>query len=149
VSITKRKRGGFTLIELMIVVAIVAVLLLVALPSYQGQLIKTRRSLAAAELMQVMTRQEQFFLNHRRYAELLTQLNYPGSPYAIDVEGNDRLAAAPDGLYLIGMSSVSNGYALYAEPRFGQSADRLCGTLTLSWLGLKSVSGSGSAADCW
>ena len=145
----RHKRRGFTLIELMIVVAVVAALLMVALPSYQGQIRKTRRSLGKAELMQVMSRQEQFFLNHRRYAALLTELNYPGSPYAIDMEGNDRAAAAPDSIYLIGMSTISNGYTLYAEPRFGQSADRLCGTLTLTSIGLKSISGGGSVADCW
>jgi len=75
-----KNQQGFTLIELMIVVVIVAVLLTVALPSYQQQVRKTRRSLGKAQLMEVMARQEQFFLNRRRYAVLLTELNYPGSP---------------------------------------------------------------------
>jgi type IV pilus assembly protein PilE len=144
-----KKKNGFTLIELMTVVVIVAILLMVALPSYQQQIRKTRRSLGRAELMEVMARQEQFFLNHRLYASELTDLGYPTSPYAIDTDGNDDLAAATDRIYLIDISTLPNSFTLHAIPQLSQSGDRLCGTLSLSSIGLKAATGSGSPSECW
>ncbi len=144
-----QKNKGFTLIELMIVVLIVAVLLTVALPSYQQQVRKTRRSLGKAELMEVMARQEQFFLNHRQYAGLLTDLGYPASPYAIDAQGNDDLAAATDRIYLIDISTLPNSFTLYATPQLSQSGDRLCATLSLTSIGLRAVTGSAAPSQCW
>jgi len=141
---------GFTIIELMVVVVVLGILLMVSLPSYREQLRKTRRSLARAELMQVMARQEQFFLDHRRYAAVLTDLGYPASPYAMDADGNDLSATAPDRIYLVQISTLPGGfYTLSATPQLDQSGDTLCGTLSLNSLGLKQGTGSGSLADCW
>jgi type IV pilus assembly protein PilE len=144
-----KKKNGFTLIELMTVVVIVAILLMVALPSYQQQIRKTRRSLAKAELMEVMARQEQFFLDHRQYASELTNLGYPASPYAIDADSNDQPATVPDRIYLIDISTLPNSFTLHAIPQLSQSGDRLCGTLSLTSIGLKAATGSSSVAECW
>lgn len=143
------EQGGFTLIEVMIVVVITALLLMIALPAYQQQLQKTRRSLARAELMEVLARQEQYFLNHRQYAPLLTDLGYPESPYAIDASGNDLAATAANRIYLIDLATLSNGFTLYATPQLAQSGDRDCATLGLTSIGLKSASGNGFTEDCW
>ncbi len=144
-----KTQQGLTLIELMIVAVIVAVLLTVALPSYQKQVQKTQRSLAKAELLEVMARQEQFFLDHRRYAAVLTELGYPTSPYSIDADSNDQPATAPQRVYLIEISTQSNSFTLYAIPQLSQSGDILCGTLSLTSIGFRSVTGSGSLSDCW
>jgi type IV pilus assembly protein PilE len=133
----------------MLVVVIVAILLMVALPSYQQQIRKTRRSLGRAELMEVMARQEQFFLDHRRYAGVLTELGYPASPYAIDADSNDQPATESDRIYLINITTLSNRFTLHAIPQLSQSGDRLCGTLSLSSIGLKAATGSGSPSECW
>ena len=143
------EQGGFTLIEVMIVVVITALLLMIALPAYQQQLQKTRRSLARAELMEVLARQEQYFLNHRQYAPQLTDLGYPESPYAIDASGNDLAATAANRIYLIDLATQANGFALYATPQLAQSGDRGCATLGLTSIGLKSASGTGATEDCW
>ena len=143
------KTKGFILIELMVVVVIVAVLLTVALPSYQQQVRKTRRSLGKAELMEVVARQEEFFLNHRQYASELTDLGYPASPYAIDTDGNDGPTAAADRIYLIDISTLPNSFTLYAIPQLSQSGDRLCGTLSLTSIGLRDAAGNGSPSECW
>ena len=58
---------GFTLIELMVTVAIVAILLAVALPSFQNQMRKGHRSEAQSEMMDIANRQEQFLLANRTY----------------------------------------------------------------------------------
>ena len=144
-----KEQCGFTLIEVMMVVVITALLLMIALPAYQQQLQKTRRSLARAELLEVMARQEQYFLNHRQYAPLLTDLGYPASPYAIDASGNDLAATAAGRIYLIDLATLSNGFALYATPQLAQSGDRGCATLGLTSIGLKSASGSSITEDCW
>ena len=60
---------GFTLIELMVTVAIVAILLAVALPSFQNQLRKGHRSAAQSEMMDIANRQEQFLLANRAYLD--------------------------------------------------------------------------------
>jgi len=148
-GVSRPGKRGFTLIELMIVVVITAILLMIALPAYQQQLLKTRRSLGRAELMEVMARQEQFFLNHRQYAPVLTDLGYPASPYAIDTQGNDTAITVADRIYLIDISTLPGGFALVAIPQLAQSRDRVCATLGLTSIGLKSATGNGLAQECW
>jgi type IV pilus assembly protein PilE len=63
-----RKIRGFTLIELMIAVAIVGILVAIAYPSYTNSLIKGNRANAKAFLMSVATKQQQFLLDNRAYA---------------------------------------------------------------------------------
>ena len=60
------KNRGFTLIEMMIVLVILGLLILVALPAYQQQILKTKRSLGKGELLEVLARQEQFFVNNKQ-----------------------------------------------------------------------------------
>lgn len=146
---TGRRKNGFTLIELMVVVFIVAVLLVLTLPSYQRQLMNTRRSLGAAELLQVVMRQEQYFLDRKRYADTLTDLGYSASPYAIDAQGNAVSALAEDRIYLIGLTTYEDAYTLRAVPQLHQAADRLCGALSLDSMGIKLATGEGTARECW
>ena len=146
---TEQRKKGFTLIELVVVVCIVAILLVLTLPSYQRQLRNMRRSLGAAELLQVMMRQEQYFVDHKRYADTLTDLDFPGSPYAIDAQGNAGSALADDRIYLIELSLHEEAYTLRAIPQLGQSADRLCGTLSLDSMGIKRAAGGSATRECW
>lgn len=62
-----RSAKGFTLIELMIVIVIVAVLMGIALPAYQNQVLRGHRSAAKAEIMEIANRQEQYLLANRSY----------------------------------------------------------------------------------
>ena len=78
-------RRGFTLLELMIVVAIVAVLAAIAYPSYLNQLMKGRRAAAESYVMDLAQRQQQYLLDARSYAatEAALSATTPGdvSPY--------------------------------------------------------------------
>jgi type IV pilus assembly protein PilE len=68
--ITKTRRysnSGFTLIELMIVIVIVAVLLGIALPAYQNQILRGHRAAAKGEMLEIASRQQQYLLANRSY----------------------------------------------------------------------------------
>ena len=79
----KQSQAGFTLIELMIVIVIVAILLAVALPAYQNQVIRGHRAAAKAEMLEIATRQQQYLLSDRAYASKATLL---ASGYALPDE---------------------------------------------------------------
>jgi type IV pilus assembly protein PilE len=63
-----RAQRGITLIELMIVIVIVGILVGVALPAYQNQIIRGNRTAAQAVMLDIANRQQQFFLSDRNYA---------------------------------------------------------------------------------
>lgn len=70
------RQNGFTLIELVIVMAIVAILAAIAFPSYQEYIRKGHRAAAQSEMMDIANRQQQFFLANRSYAESTDALGY-------------------------------------------------------------------------
>jgi len=144
-----KKQSGFTLIELMIVVAIVGILAAIAYPSYQDSVRKSARSAAKTALYEVVSRQENSFLNSRAYATDLADLGYSGTTYYVDKQGNSSTAG--DGVYLIQLAagSSASAFTVAAVPQNAQTGDTICGTLSLSSTGVKGESGSGSVKDCW
>jgi Tfp pilus assembly protein PilE len=134
---------------MIVVVALVAVLLSAMLPAYRGQVIGVHRSLAWAELLKVTARQEQFLLNHGWYAETLTDLGLPHSPYAIDAQGTAREALAGGRIYLVSLVTRRDGYTIMATPQQGQAEDQLCGTLSIDSAGRRRSAGAGSLHECW
>ncbi|MDP1557440.1 MAG: type IV pilin protein [Nitrosomonas sp.] len=66
------QQNGFTLIELMIVVAIIGILTTIALPSYTQYVIRANRSAAQAQMMDIANRQQQFLLTNRNYVDKTT-----------------------------------------------------------------------------
>ena len=143
------RNKGFTLIELVVSVCIVALLLTLTLPSYQKQLRSTRRSLGSAELQEVLMRQEQYFLDRKRYANTLTALGFPANPYSIDAQGNALPALTTDSIYLIELSLQQDAYTVHAIPQFGQAADSVCGMLSIDSMGTKRAAGGAAVRECW
>ena len=139
-------KAGFSLIELMIALAIVGILTGVALPAYQQQIVKTRRALAKGELLSVVARQEQYYINNKQYAATLDLLGYAANPYAMDASGNDIDISEAGKIYRIELESVSpRSFSVRAIPQLN---DKHCGTLTLTSTGVKTAT-LGGLTRCW
>ena len=122
------RRWGFSLIELMLVLAVLAILLTVALPTYQDQMIAGRRAVARAALLTTAARQEQYLISHRQYASSLAALGFSGSPYALGPGGEVVPVDSPGRVYLVSISDLEPqeapvSYTLQAIPQLGQAAD--------------------------
>jgi type IV pilus assembly protein PilE len=146
---TRLRQAGVTLLELMIVVAIVALISAFAYPSYMNYVVNTKRTAATATLLRIADRQQQFFMDNKRYAADLTDLGYGANPLVIRDDGDVVAAGDPDSVYSVSLSNVAaTTYTITAAPLNGQlSRDTHCGSLTLDHAGAKGSSAGGT--DCW
>lgn len=139
-----RPNRGFTLLELMITVAIVAILAAVALPSYREQIRKTHRADGRHALMQFATAQERFYTNCNGYAKTLN-----GAPGSCEGLGASAASVASEaGFYSISLESDGVTFTLTASPQHGQEDDLKCDALTLTDSGLKGATGT-DPTECW
>lgn len=139
-----RKQAGFTLVELAIVVVIVGILATIAYPSYQSQLMKSRRADAKNALLSAANRQEQYILDHGTYVTDMKKLGYAASP-AISEDGYYSIAAAAGACGAIGRC-----YKLTATPVAGkpQAADSRCTSFVLESNGSRTATGT-LGNECW
>lgn len=146
---SRNAQRGFSLIELMIVVAIIAIISAFAYPSYDRYVIKTKRSVAQNALLQVADRQQQFFMDNKRFAADITNLGFPANPYVIDDNGTSTVASDADAVYSLSLSNVTaTTWTATATPLNSQlSRDTYCGSLTITQTGAKSK--SGASDKCW
>ncbi len=142
---------GFTLIEVMVTVIIVAILATVALPYYTGYLIKVRRTDAKIALVGLAQAQQTFYTDWRSYAPYLgTRTTYDTlrclpSFCTIDVTIGEALS--PDGHYVLSIdpNHIATRFILTARAKTNspQAKDSQCPTLTLDSLNQKTPTG------CW
>jgi type IV pilus assembly protein PilE len=151
---TMQVRRGFTLIEMLVVLAILTILAAAAWPSYAGYIVRTRRTEGQIALIEAMQQQERYRLQHNRYAE-----------YSSGDEGADGVAA--QGFrWWSGASAAASAYELDARACPGQDIatcvelrarpgtdkvdsrfrDPECGALTLDSAGVRAAQGTGR---CW
>jgi type IV pilus assembly protein PilE len=129
-----RAARGFTLIELMIAVAVVAILVGVALPSYMDTVRRGKRTEAQAYMEAVASRQQQFLLDTRAYAATLD---------AVGVAVPANVAAAYTRAMAV-PATVPPTFSVTLTPSGSQAKDR-CGTLVINQAATKTAATTG----CW
>ncbi|WKJ89763.1 type IV pilin protein [Methylomonas montana] len=148
------KQQAFTLVELMVTVAIVGILAAIAIPNYQESVKKSRRADAEGALLGLANAMERRFTEANSYCDAggadganscgAAGTNDTGSPSIYPAQS----PASGNAAYALTISAVTaNTYTLLATPTGAQANDK-CGTLTLTNTGVKGVS-SASVAECW
>ncbi|TWX50668.1 type IV pilin protein [Colwellia hornerae] len=126
---------GFTLLELMIAVAVVGILASIAYPSYIDNISRANRSEGQRELLRLASLQEQYFIDHRAYTTDMTKLGTPADPYITD-----------SGFYSIDAVVVGVTYTLEATAKSTQATnDSSCLTLSVTDTGKKAA----TSTNCW
>ncbi len=141
---------GITLMELMIVVAIIAMISAFAYPSYQDYIVNTKRTAATTTLLQIADRQQQFFMDNKSYANDLTTLGFTANPLWVADDGRTVIAGDLDAVYIFGIVNVTpTEYLAFAVPVGQQQIrDTECGALTLNQANTRQAFGT-DPDDCW
>jgi len=145
------RNKGFTLIELMVVVAIVGILTAIAVPSYLQHVIKSNRAAAESFMLQLSNLEEQVILDMRSYVAVSANANFPNAPTAASPGLNTTVPSSVSKYYNITITlPTAANYLITATPIGSQlTGDTKCANLTLDQTGAKGISGTSSATDCW
>ena len=132
-----KSQHGFTLIELMVVVAIIGILSAIAYPSYLQYVIRANRADAQAFMLENVQFMERYFTTNGTYV-------YGG------VLPRDQSPESGTAKYLITLTpaATATGFTIQAAPAAGY-ADPQCDTMTIDQTGATTESGTGALADCW
>lgn len=131
-----KKFSGFTLIEVMIVVAIIGILTAIAYPSYLEYLYKGSRAEAMSSLLDIANRQEQFYADNHRYSTALGDLGVT--------------SISDSGLFTLTLTSDGNSFSVTASPlAHPATKDPECSGFKIDDLGQKTATGTGGNNTCW
>lgn len=131
-----RRAAGFSLIELVIVMVVMAVLFAIAVPAYDSFVMKSRRAEARELLSSIAQAEGRYYANHAKFATTLD---------ALGIHDDASLNA----YYTVAIDENGRGYKLSATPQGAQQTD-VCGTLVLDDAGTRKVENASiDAADCW
>ena len=131
-----KKTHGFTLIELMIVIAILSIIVAVGYPSYMEHVKKSRRDEGMGQLLELADRMERAYSDRGTYPTNISEV------YVATTDG---------GFYTLSIVSANNiSFTVNAAPTsLGQQDADKCETFTLTSLGEKSITGSVPNSQCW
>ena len=143
-TISRHHSGGFTLIELMITVAIIGILAAIAYPSYQDYVRKGRLADGKAAILAVQLDQERFRANCPSYAGSITNARTCAASGLGHASVN-----SPDGWYSLALSAISaQGYTLTATPQ-GDQVKQACGNLSITVTGGEITNRLPATSGCW
>lgn len=145
----QNKNAGFTLVELLIALAIMGILTMVAYPSYQNSIKKTRRSDGIAAALAIQVAQEKFRANCPFYAQSMGSSNTCGTTAALSTVKADTASA--EGYYtlsIVASSATGNSYTISADPTGEQATDTTCDPMTITF-NSSNPNGLKGPADCW
>jgi type IV pilus assembly protein PilE len=154
------RSGGFTLVELMIVIVIATILLSIAVPSYMLQIRESRRTDARTTLLDLAGREESYNATMNAYTNVATNLGYAAWPatstggyYQITMGANSCVAAYGAGLACDPNANPPAGpsYYLTATPVAGtsQAADSQCTSFSVDSQGNQFSTGTAPSTTCW
>lgn len=141
------RQQGFTLVELMIVVVIIAVLSAIVYPSYVSHMVRTKRVAAEGCLSEYANFMERFYSTNLRYDK-----DADGDAIALPAlqcAANSQTGGYYKYAFATG-SPTAAAYELEATPQGAQAtADAACGALSLTQAGTKAITGTSTVSDCW
>ena len=142
----RARRRGFTLVELMVVVAIVGILAAIAYPLYTEQVRKTRRSDGKAALLALAQQLERCYTEYNKYNDANCPILTGNPPNALATS----MRTSEEGFYTLTLTRLtSTAFTLRANPTGAQSGD-VCGSFTYTHTGAKGVvNGTESVDRCW
>lgn len=135
---------GVTLFELLVVLALVAVIAALALPAYRQHVMRINRAEAMTALLQLQSTQEFHYLRHNTYAASVT---------AAPPAGLGLPPASASNRYALSVALAADGQSFIAtatpSPGGGQQSDLACLAFSIDARGRRAVSGSASPEQCW
>lgn len=136
------QHNGYTLVEILVTVAIVGVITAIALPAYQDSTLRAARAEGKSALLEVSADQERFYSANNTYSTNAQPLANPPQAVRASRDGHYQIAVAAcaDG-------TIANCFVATATPQGGQTDDE-CTTLTLSNTGVRGATGA-TADECW
>ena len=143
-SLRRYPTQGFTLVELVVVLAIIGVLYAIASPRYQQFVLRANRAEGHVLLVDTAARQARYYAQNQVY--IATQADI-GKLQLPRTEGTQ--VTSPSGLYRLDIGAGDGGYLLQAVPLAAQLADRACATLLLDGTGNQGITGAGPVSECW
>jgi len=153
-----RPCGGFTLIELMIVLAVIGILTAIALPSYQRYIQKSHRIDAKSAVLDLASREERFFSINNAYTNSAISLGYGGTgsgiafPLAVNASGQSYYSLNVTSV-TAGTSTITPAFTAQATPTGSQTSDSTCYSYQIDQLGTQSNLNASNTAltgtGCW
>jgi type IV pilus assembly protein PilE len=146
------RHGGFTLIELMVTVAIVGILATIAVETYTSEVRKSRRTDARTALLDLAGREEKLFSVNNAYSQVPSDLGYA----AVGVNWPVAVGSAPGdyNITIYSPDTVTQGgavgtYLITATPINLQANDTQCTQLSVNQTGAQSATPAANTALCW